>query len=178
MKLAKKLLAFALAGAMLLAVLTGCSSGKSSNELVEQYAETYFHSFYGENVTITHDVPELKTVAANFDPAWLKEDGIGFSPSIVYPDDSYTPVPLPQITTPLEKYKKTNTRIWLYALEVKDNMSELTQFNLMWHHSGPYPIQSNSSLASTQSINYATTLVKKGGKTYRIAVFIQTLVNS
>ena len=176
MKLAKKFLAFALAGALLLTVLTGCSSGKSSNELVEQYAETYFHTVYGEDVTINHDVPELKTVAANFNPEWLSEDGIGFNSS--YVNSTANPVPLPQITTPLEKYKKDNSTVWLYALEVKDNMSELTQFNLMWYHSGPYPIQSVIRSNPPQNINYATTLVKKGSKTYRLAIFILTYANS
>ena len=68
MKLTKKLLAMALAGVMLLTILTGCSGGKTGDRLVEEYMAAYFHGFDAyKDIPITHDVPEIKTVADMFE---------------------------------------------------------------------------------------------------------------
>ena len=64
----------ALAGVMLLTILTGCSGGKNGDRLVEEYMATFFSENLGD-VPITHDVPEIKTVAEKFDAAWLNPKG-------------------------------------------------------------------------------------------------------
>jgi len=84
MKLTKKLLAMALAGVMLLTILTGCSGGKTGDRLVEEYLATYYHDLNAyKDKPITHDVPEIKTVAEKFDPSLLASNGIGFNASVI-----------------------------------------------------------------------------------------------
>lgn len=160
MKLTKKLLAMALAGVMLLTILTGCSGGKTGDRLVEEYMATYYHSLDAyKDVPITNDVPEIKTVAENFDPSLLAPDGIGF-------DSSKN---LDSLKSALANYSSAN--VFLYAMAVPEGMSELTQITLLRHHSFPY-IHSSGSITFS-SIKCASTLVKKGGKQYRLVVLIQ-----
>lgn len=160
MKLTKKLLAMALAGVMLLTILTGCSGGKTGDRLVEEYMATYYHSLDAyKDVPITNDVPEIKTVAENFDPSLLAPDGIGF-------DSSKN---LDSLKSALANYSSAN--VFLYAMAVPEGMSELTQITLLLHHSFPY-IHSSGSITFS-SIKCASTLVKKGGKQYRLVVLIQ-----
>lgn len=161
MKLTKKLLAMALAGVMLLTILTGCSGGKTGDRLVEEYMAAYYHGFDAyKDVPITHDVPEIKTVAENFDPSMLAPNGIGF-------DSSKN---LDSLKIALANYSRTN--VYLYAMEVPDGMSELTQVTLLQQHSFPYMAHS-SGTHTFSSIKCASTLVKKAGKQYRLVVFIQ-----
>lgn len=160
MKLTKRLLAMALAGVMLLTILTGCG-GKSGDRLVEEYMDTFLSEIYGlGDVPITHDVPEIKTVAENFDPSMLAPNGIGF-------DSSKN---LDSLKIALANYSRSN--VFLYAMEVPEGMSELTQVTLLQHHSLPYT-QHGSGSITFSSIKCASTLVKKGGKQYRLVVLIQ-----
>lgn len=160
MKLTKKLLAMALAGVMLLTILTGCNGGKTGDRLVEEYLAAYYHSLNAyKDVPITNDVPEIKTVAENFDPSLLAPDGIGF-------DSSKN---LDSLKSALANYSSAN--VFLYAMAVPEGMSELTQITLLRHHSFPY-IHSSGSITFS-SIKCASTLVKKGGKQYRLVVLIQ-----
>lgn len=161
MKLTKRLLAMALAGVMLLTILTGCSGGKSGDRLVEEYLAAYYHSLDAyKDVPITNDVPEIKTVAENFDPSLLAPDGIGF-------DSSKN---LDSLKSALANYSSAN--VFLYAMAVPEGMSELTQITLLWHHSFPYIAHSSGSITFS-SIKCASTLVKKSGKQYRLVVLIQ-----
>ena len=74
MKLTKKLLAMALAGVMLLTILTGCGGGKTGDRLVEEYMAAFLSENLGyKDIPITHDVPEIKTVADMFKASWLNE---------------------------------------------------------------------------------------------------------
>lgn len=172
MKLTKKLLAMALAGVMLLTILTGCSGGKSGDRLVEEYMAAYFHGFDAyKDIPITHDVPEIKTVAENFDPSLLASDGIGFDASVIYNPSGRASNSLQQLKSALVNYKSC-TNVYLYAMEVPDGMSELTQVTLLQHHSGPYTAYTNRT-TNFSSIKCASTLVKKAGKQYRLVVFIQ-----
>lgn len=168
MKLTKKLLAMALAGVMLLTILTGCSSGKSGDRLVEEYMATFFSENSGD-VPITHDVPEIKTVAEKFDPSLLDTNGIGFNASVIYGNP--LPESLLQLKSALANYSNC-TNVYLYAMEVPDGMSELTQVTLLKHHSVPYTAHSNGSV-KFGSVKCASTLVKKAGKQYRLVVLIQ-----
>lgn len=161
MKLTKRLLAMALAGVMLLTILTGCGGGKSGDRLVEEYLAAYYHSLDAyKDVPITNDVPEIKTVAENFDPSLLAPDGIGF-------DSSKN---LDSLKSALANYSSAN--VFLYAMAVPEGMSELTQITLLLHHSFPYIAHSSGSITFS-SIKCASTLVKKGGKQYRLVVLIQ-----
>lgn len=170
MKLTKKLLAMALAGVMLLTILTGCSSGKSGDRLVEEYIAAYYHNSPDyKDKPITHDVPEIKTVAEKFDPSLLASTGIGFDGNIIYSDS--VPDSLLQLKSALANYSNC-TNVYLYAMEVPDGMSELTQVTLLKYHSVPYPAHSNGSV-KFGSIKCASTLVKKAGKQYRLVVLIQ-----
>lgn len=168
MKLTKKLLAMALAGVMLLTILTGCSSGKSGDRLVEEYMATFFSENSGD-VPITHDVPEIKTVAEKFDPSLLDTNGIGFNASVIYGNP--LPESLLQLKSALANYSNC-TNVYLYAMEVPDGMSELTQVTLLKHHSVPYTAHSNGSV-KFGSVKCASTLVKKAGKQYRLVVLFQ-----
>ena len=170
MKLIKKLLAMALAGVMLLTILTGCSGGKTGDRLVEEDIDAYYHnSPLYKDKPITNDVPEIKTVAEKFDPSLLDGTGIGFDASVIY--GSTLPESLLQLKSALVNYKSC-THVYLYAMEVPDGMSELTQVTLLLHNSGPYPAYTNT-VRDIDSIKCASTLVKKGGKQYRLVVFIQ-----
>ena len=63
--------------------------------------------------------------------------------------------------------------VYLYAMEVPDGMSELTQVTLLLHHSVPYIAHNDTSSVKFDSIKCASTLVKKAGKQYRLVVLIQ-----
>lgn len=172
MKLTKRLLAMALAGVMLLTILTGCSGGKTGDRLVEEYMATFISEIYGYgDIPITHDVPEIKAVAEKFDPSLLASDGIGFNSNIIYSHS--VPDSLLQLKNALAKYSSCIS-VYLYAMEVPDGMSELTQVTLLKFQSGPYVAYSHITNPPTtpSSIKCASTLVKKGGKQYRLVVYI------
>lgn len=167
MKLTKRLLAMALAGVMLLTILTGCG-GKSGDRLVEEYIVAYYHDLPDyKDKPFTNDVPEIKTVAEKFDPSLLDGTGIGFDASVIY--GSTLPESLLQLKSALANYSGTN--VYLYAMAVPEGLSELTQVTLLLH-SVPYPVHTKSPV-KFDSIKCASTLVKKGGKQYRLMVFIQ-----
>ena len=171
MKLTKRLLAMALAGVMLLTILTGCGR-KSGDRLVEEYMAAFISENYGlGDVPITHDVPELKTVAEKFDPSLLDGTGIGFDASVIY--GSTLPESLLQLKSALANYSNC-TNVYLYAMAVPEGLSELTQVTLLLH-SAPYIAHTNTvgGFPTLDSVKCASTLVKKGGKQYRLVVYIQ-----
>lgn len=166
MKLTKKLLAMALAGVMLLTVLTGCSGGKTGDRLVEEYLAAYYHGFdVYKDKPITHDVPEIKTVADMFDTAWLKADG-SWAFSSRNPDDPRYKA----LRDVFSKYSSGYT-VNLYAFEVDSKQSELNQAMRVMspadHGLSVYP---PSGL--TYAIQCATRLVTRENKSYRIVVTI------
>lgn len=169
MKLTKKLLAMALAGVMLLTILTGCGGGKSGDRLVEEYLAAYYHDLPDyKDKPFTNDVPEIKTVAEKFDPSLLDGTGIGFDASVIY--GSTLPESLLQLKSALANYSSAN--VFLYAMAVPEGMSELTQVTLLKYHSAPYIAHTNHT-TDFSSVKCASTLVKKGGKQYRLVVLIQ-----
>lgn len=177
MKLTKKLLAMALAGVMLLTLLTGCGGGKSGDRLVEEYIAAYYHDFPAyKDKPFTNDVPEIKTVAEKFDPSLLDDNnGIGFDESVIYDPSESVSKRLQQLKNALAKYSDDN--VFLYAMEVPEGMSELTQLTLLKNHSAYYAVYSHPS-TQFGSVKCASTLVKKAGKQYRLVVFIQVLTAS
>ena len=119
MKLTKKLLAMALAGVMLLTILTGCSSRKSGDRLVEEYMAAFLSENLGyKDVPITHDVPEIKTVADMVKASWLNDHGDWtISPN----SSTYT-----TLRNVFSNYENGYT-VNLYACEVDSKQSELHQ---------------------------------------------------
>lgn len=170
MKLTKKLLAMALAGVMLLTILTGCSGGKTGDRLVEEYIAAYYHNSPAyKDKPFTNDVPEIKTVAEKFDPSLLASNGIGFREDVI--SGSTSPESLLQLKSALANYSNC-TNVYLYAMEVPDGMSELTQVTLLKYNSVSYTAHTNGTI-NFSSVKCASTLVKKAGKQYRLVVLIQ-----
>ena len=176
MKLTKKLLAMALAGVMLLTILTGCSGGKTGDRLVEEYMAAHYHSldvYKGIPIT-TNDVPEIKTVAEKFDPAWLDVDGSWK----IHGGNNSTDERCQALQKVFSKYSNSNGyTVNLYAFAVDSTQSELNQIMHIWspgdHGLAIYSFvaPSNTSVRVT-SIQCATRLVTRGNQSYRIAVVI------
>lgn len=164
MKLTKKLLAMALAGVMLLTILTGCSGGKTGDRLVEEYMATFLRENpWYKDVPITHDVPEIKTVAEMFQDSWLTDGSWNMSST-----------PLTTLQNVFSNYEPGYTVI-LCACEVDSKQSELNQTMRVMANSmsnglsvhKPEGVGVNSTAAKC-----ATRLVTREGKSYRIAVII------
>lgn len=178
MKLTKRLLAMALAGVMLLTILTGCGGGKSGDRLVEEYMATFLSETYGlGDIPITHDVPEIKTVADMFDPSWLEGDGESGEWAISsLPQDAdpkYT-----ALQEVFNKYAGGHYAVSLYACKVDSKQSELYQTMRVMVTTLSYGLQihkhSTTSFppATPTAAKCATRLVTRGDTSYRIAVII------
>lgn len=170
MKLTKKLLAMALAGVMLLTILTGCSSGKSGDRLVEEYMATILSEHaVSSNIPITHDVPEIKTVAEKFEASWLNpKGGWNISPRASSADMRYK-----ALQDVFGSYK-SGYSVHLYACEVDSKQSELHQTMRVMSTIGYGLSVYNNTTSSSPltAVKCATRLVTRGEKSYRIAVII------
>ena len=167
MKLTKKLLAMALAGVMLLTILTGCSGGKTGDRLVEEYMATFISETSNNNIPITHDVPEIKTVAEKFDPSCVNDNGSwAFSPRDNPYDARYTALQ--------EVFSKYNSgyAVTLVAFKVDSTQSELDQAMRVMMSSFYSGLLVYSSGGNTTAVKCATRLVTRENKSYRIAVII------
>lgn len=181
MKLTKRLLAMALAGVMLHTILTGCSGGKTGDRLVEEYMDTFlsqtFETYGFGDIPITHDVPEIKTVAEKFEASWLNGNGesgqwaISSRPQDA--DPKYT-----ALQEVFNKYADGHYAVSLYACKVDSKQSELYQTMRVMVTTLSYglPIHKRSTTSSTSAqptaAKCATRLVTRGDKSYRIAVII------
>lgn len=177
MKLTKKLLAMALAGVMLLTILTGCSGGKTGDRLVEEYMATFISETSNNNIPITHDVPEIKTVAEKFEASWLNGNGesgqwaISSRPQDA--DPKYT-----ALQEVFNKYAGGHYAVSLYACKVDSTQSELYQTMRVMVTTLSYglPIHKHSTTSSIYAkptaAKCATRLVTRGDTSYRIAVII------
>ena len=171
MKLTKKLLAMALAGVMLLTILTGCGGGKSGDRLVEEYMATFIseNPVFGVSgdVPITHDVPEIKTVAEMFKTSWLNPKGEWtISKTDSSPDDER--LALKEV---FSNYKNGYT-VHLYACKVDSKQSELNQTMRVISTIGDGLTLYLTSHTSLTAVKCATRLVTRGDTSYRIAVII------
>lgn len=170
MKLTKRLLAMALAGVMLLTILTGCGGGKTGDRLVEEYMATILSEHaVSSNIPITHDVPEIKTVAEKFDAAWLNpKGGWNISSRASSADMRYK-----ALQDVFSSYK-SGYSVHLYACEVDSKQSELHQtmrvMSTIGYGLSVYNNTTSSSPLTT--VKCATRLVTRGNKSYRIAVII------
>lgn len=78
MKIAKRLLALALAGVMALALLTGCSDSSSQAKQVEEYFRYRNGRYTNYQKDETLD-KKLKVIARQFQPDWLKDEKGGLT---------------------------------------------------------------------------------------------------
>lgn len=164
MKLIKKLLAMALAGVMLLTILTGCSGGKIGDRLVEEYMTTWLSENSGGNIPVTHDVPEIKTVADMFKASWLNDSG-----DWTISPNSSTYTTLQNVFSNYENGYTVN----LYAFEVDSKQNELNQaMRVMSATTTDEGLPIHTSIGWSTAIQCATRLVTRGDKSYRIAVII------
>ena len=118
MKTAKRLLALALAGVMVLALLTGCSDSSSQAKQVEEYFRYRRGQFadYQKDETLDR---KLKVIARQFQPSWLAGGG-----------DMLTEEAQNIIKKELEDYLVTGS-VWLWFGEVKPDQSALAQAESM-----------------------------------------------
>lgn len=165
MKLTKKLLAMALAGVMLLTILTGCSGGKTGDRLAEEYMATWLSEHFS-GIPVTHDVPEIKTVAGMFEASWLTSTG-SWNTSLSNPNDPT----LQDLKKVFGKYNSDYT-VTLVAFEVDSKRSELDQAMRVMMSSFYSGLPVYSSRGNPTAAKCATRLVTKEGKSYRIAVII------
>ena len=165
MKLIKKLLAMALAGVMLLTVLTGCSGGKTGDRLAEEYMDAFISEHF-DGIPVTHDVPEIKTVAGMFEASWLTSTG-SWNTSLSNPNDPT----LQDLKKVFGKYNSDYT-VTLVAFEVDSKRSELDQAMRVMMSSNYSGLWVYSSSGTPTAAKCATRLVTKEGKSYRIAVII------
>lgn len=170
MKLTKKLLAMALAGVMLLTILTGCGGGKTGDRLVEEYMATILSEHaVSSNIPITHDVPEIKTVAEKFEASWLNPNG-GWN---ISPRASSADMRYKALQDVFSSYK-SGYSVYLYACEVDSKQSELHQTMRVMSTIGYGLSVYNNTTSSSPltAVKCATRLVTRGEKSYRIAVII------
>lgn len=170
MKLTKKLLAMALAGVMLLTILTGCSGGKTGDRLVEEYMAAFLSEHaVSSNIPITHDVPEIKTVAEKFEASWLNPNG-GWN---ISPRASSADMRYKALQDVFGSYK-SGYSVHLYACEVDSKQSELHQTMRVMSTIGYGLSVYNNTTSSSPltAVKCATRLVTRGEKSYRIAVII------
>ena len=164
MKLTKRLLAMALAGVMLLTILTGCSGGKTGDRLVEEYMATFLRENpWYKDVPITHDVPEIKTVAEMFQDSWLTDGSWNMSST-----------PLTTLQNVFRNYE-TGYNVILGACEVDSKQSELNQTIRVMVNS----MSNGLSVHKPEGVGVnltaakcATRLVTRENKSYRIVVII------
>lgn len=170
MKLTKKLLAMALAGVMLLTILTGCGGGKTGDRLVEEYMAAFLSEHaVSSNIPITHDVPEIKTVAEKFEASWLNPNG-GWN---ISPRASSADMRYKALQDVFSSYK-SGYSVHLYACEVDSKQSELHQTMRVMSTIGYGLSVYNNTTSSSPltAVKCATRLVTRGEKSYRIAVII------
>ena len=118
MKTAKRLLALALAGVMVLALLTGCSDSSSQAKQVEEYFRYRRGQFanYQKDETLDR---KLKVIARQFQPSWLDDKNgrlTGDAQNIIKKE--------------LGNYLVTGS-VWLWVGEVKPEQSALAQAESM-----------------------------------------------
>lgn len=120
MKTAKRLLALALAGVMVLALLTGCSDSSSKTKQVEEcfrsLMKTRQNKDYQKDETLDK---KLEAIAQQFQPDWLAGGG-----------DRLTEDARNIIINELGDYLETG-RVWLWYGEVKPGQSALAQAESM-----------------------------------------------
>ena len=119
MKTAKRLLALALAGVMVLALLTGCSDSSSKAKQVEECFRSLMKQQGGDYQKDETLDKKLEVIAQKFQPDWLEDE----KGRLTY--EAYH-----IIEDELKDYLETG-RVWLWYGEVKPGQSALAQAESM-----------------------------------------------
>lgn len=157
MKTAKRLLALALAGVMVLALLTGCSDSSFQAKQVEEYFRYRRGQFanYQKDETLDR---KLKVIARQFQPSWLAGEG-----------DKLTEEARNIIKNELKDYLVSGS-VYLWVGEVKPCQSALAQAESMKQCAmvgfGKY----DSSGTPLQAIAFTITGKKSDGRRYYLAL--------
>ena len=165
MKTAKRLLALALAGVMMLALLTGCSDSSSQAKQVEEYFRYRRGQFANYQKDETLD-KKLKVIARQFQPSWLAGEG-----------DKLTEEARNIIKNELKDYLVSGS-VYLWVGEVKPCQSALAQAESMKQCAmvgfGKY----DSSGTALNAIAFTITGKKSDGRRYYLALQTQATVNT
>ena len=157
MKTAKRLLALALAGVMVLALLTGCSDSSSQAKQVEEYFRYRRGQFANYQKDETLD-KKLKVIARQFQPDWLKDEKGGL-----------TEEARNIIKNELKDYLVSGS-VYLWVGEVKPEQSALAQAESMKQCDmvgfGKY----DSSGTALNAIAFTITGKKSDGRRYYLAL--------
>lgn len=157
MKTAKRLLALALAGVMVLALLTGCSDSSSQAKQVEEYFRYRNGRYTNYQKDETLD-KKLKVIARQFQPDWLKDEKGGLT------EEAQN-----IIKKELGNYLVTGS-VYLWYGEVKPCQSALAQAESMKQCAmvgfGKY----DSSGTPLQAIAFTMTGKKSDGRRYYLAL--------
>ena len=157
MKTAKRLLALALAGVMVLALLTGCSDSSSQARQVEEYFRYRRGQFTDYQKDKTLD-KKLKVIARQFQPSWLAGEG-----------DKLTEEARNIIKNELEDYLGTGS-VWLWYGEVKPGQSALAQAESMKCSQGIEIALLAPGIPTLQAIAFTMTGKKSDGHRYYLAL--------
>ena len=165
MKTAKRLLALALAGVMMLALLTGCSDSRSKAKQVEEYFRYMNGGYTNYQKDETLD-KKLEVIARKFQPSWL--DGGG---------DRLTREAEIIIKNELGDYLETGS-VWLWYGEVKPGQSALAQAESMKYSQGIeiYPLA--SGIPILKAIAFTMTDKKSDGHRYYLALQTQATIKT
>ena len=157
MKTAKRLLALALAGVMVLALLTGCSDSSSQAKQVEEYFRYRRGQFadYQKDETLDR---KLKVIARQFQPSWLAGGG-----------DMLTEEAQNIIKKELEDYLVTGS-VYLWYGEVKPEQSALAQAESMKQCNMVGFGRYDSSGTALNAIAFTRTGKKSDGHRYYLAL--------
>lgn len=157
MKTAKRLLALALAGVMMLALLTGCSDSSSQAKQVEEYFRYRNGRYTNYQKDETLD-KKLKVIARQFQPDWLKDEKGGL-----------TEEARNIIKNELKDYLVTGS-VYLWVGEVKPEQSALAQAESMKQCDmvgfGKY----DSSGTALNAMAFTMTGKKSDGRRYYLAL--------
>lgn len=157
MKIAKRLLALALAGVMVLALLTGCSDSSSQAKQVEEYFRYRNGRYTNYQKDETLD-KKLKVIARQFQPDWLKDEKGGL-----------TEEARNIIKNELKDYLVTGS-VYLWYGEVKPCQSALAQAESMKQCAmvgfGKY----DSSGTALNAMAFTMTGKKSDGRRYYLAL--------
>lgn len=157
MKTAKRFLALALAGVMVLALLTGCSDSSSQAKQVEEYFRYRRGQFVNYQKDETLD-RKLKVIARQFQPDWLKDEKGGL-----------TEEARNIIKKELGNYLVTGS-VSLWVGEVKPEQSALAQAESMKYIQEIVVAPLAPDTSTLQAIAFTITGKKSDGHRYYLAL--------
>lgn len=157
MKTAKRLLALALAGVMVLALLTGCSDSSSQAKQVEEYFRYRNGRYTNYQKDETLD-KKLKVIARQFQPDWLKDEKGGLT------EEAQN-----IIKKELGNYLVTGS-VYLWYGEVKPCQSALAQAESMKQCDMVGFGRYDSSGTALNAIAFTITGKKSDGRRYYLAL--------